>query len=149
MTGDVLGTLRYMSPEQALAKHGLVDHRTDIYSLGVTLYELLTGTPAMAGKDREEILNAITLEEPRPPRVLDTAIPHDLETVVLKAMAKEPVERYATAKELADDLHRFLEHRSILARRPSWLQSVRKWVRRHQAVVTATALTLAGALAVS
>jgi WD40 repeat protein/serine/threonine protein kinase len=149
MTGDVPGTLRYMSPEQALAKHGLVDHRTDVYSLGVTLYELLTGTPAINGKDREQILNALTLDEPRPPRDLDAAIPHDLETILLKAMAREPAERYTTAKELADDLRRFLEHRSILARRPSWLQCVRKWVRRHQAVVTATSLTLAAALAVS
>src|SRR5215831_19018586 len=106
MTGDVLGTLRYMSPEQALAKHGLVDHRTDVYSLGVTLYELLTGMPAVGGKDREEILNRITLEDSQPPRSFDAAIPHDLETIVLKAIAKTPSERYVTARELADDLRR-------------------------------------------
>jgi WD40 repeat protein/serine/threonine protein kinase len=145
MTGDVLGTLRYMSPEQALAKHGLVDHRTDIYSLGVTLYELLTGTPAVNGKDREEILNAITLEEPQPPRALDAAIPHDLETIVLKALAKEPAERYAAAKELADDLRRFLGDRPIQARRPTLLLWLRKWARRHQRAVVLglTALLLA------
>src|SRR5438105_6902207 len=101
MTGDVLRTMHYERPEHALAKHGLVDHRTDIYSLGVTLYELLTGTPAVTGRDREEILNAITLEEPRPPHALDAAIPRDLETIVLKAMAKNAAERYATAQELA------------------------------------------------
>jgi serine/threonine protein kinase/Flp pilus assembly protein TadD len=135
MTGDVLGTLRYMSPEQALAKHGLVDHRTDVYSLGVTLYELLTGTPAMKGKDREEILNAITLDEPQPPRALDSAIPPDLETIVLKALEKNPADRYATAPELADDLRRFLEHRPIQARRPSWGRVAAKWVRRHRGLV--------------
>jgi len=120
MTGDVLGTLRYMSPEQALAKHGLVDHRTDVYSLGVTLYELLTGTPAAAGKDREEILNAITLAEPRPPRAVDSAIPRDLETIVVKAMAKEPVERYASARELADDLHRLWKRGRFKPVRRRW-----------------------------
>ncbi|HEV2947653.1 MAG TPA: serine/threonine-protein kinase, partial [Gemmataceae bacterium] len=109
MTGDILGTLRYMSPEQALAKHGLVDHRTDIYSLGVTLYELLTGFPAVVGKDREQILNAITLDEPRSPRALDPAIPRDLETIVLKAIAKGPTDRYSTARELAEDLQHFLD----------------------------------------
>jgi serine/threonine protein kinase/Flp pilus assembly protein TadD len=142
MTGDVLGTLRYMSPEQALAKHGLVDHRTDIYSLGVTLYELLTGTPAVGGKDREEILNAITLQERRPPRALEAAIPPDLETIVLKAMEKTPTDRYATAQELADDLRRWLDDRPIQARRPSLVQRVRKWGRRHRVAVVATAACL-------
>jgi serine/threonine protein kinase/tetratricopeptide (TPR) repeat protein len=135
MTGDVLGTLRYMSPEQALAKHGLVDHHTDVYSLGVTLYELLTGTPAVKGKDREEILNAITLDEPQPPRALDSAIPAELETTVLKSLEKNPTDRYATAQELADDLRRFLEHRPIQARRPSWGRVAAKWVRRHRGLV--------------
>jgi WD40 repeat protein len=149
MTGDVLGTLRYMSPEQALARHGLVDHRTDVYSLGATLYELLTGRPAVEGQDRQLLLKRIADEEPRRPRALDRGVPADLETIVLKALAKEPAERYATAKELADDLHRFREDRPIKARRPSWLQRLRRWFRRHQAVVTAAATTLAVALAVS
>jgi serine/threonine-protein kinase len=148
MTGDVLGTLRYMSPEQALAKHGLVDHRTDVYSLGVTLYELLTGTPAVRGKDREEILNAITLDEPRPPRRLDSAIPHDLETIVLKAMEKNPTDRYATAQELAEDLHRYLRDESIRAKRPSLVQRARKWARRRRGLVAAGIACLLVALLV-
>src|SRR5262249_19725601 len=102
VSGDLLGTLRYMSPEQALARHGLVDHRTDVYSLGVTLYELLTGRPAVIGKDRQEVLRNIAFAEPAAPRRVDLSIPVDLETVVLKATAKNPRERYATAKDLAD-----------------------------------------------
>src|SRR6202011_909772 len=96
LTGDLLGTWRYMSPEQALAKHGLVDHRTDVYSLGVTLYELLTLQPAFTGRDREELLRQIEREEPCPPRRLNPAIPKELETIVQKAMAKEVAGRYAT-----------------------------------------------------
>src|SRR5437870_7948492 len=86
MTGDLVGTLRYMSPEQALAKRVIVDHRTDIYSLGATLYELLTLEPAFSGHDRQELLRQIAFEEPKPPRRLNRAIPVELETVVLKAM---------------------------------------------------------------
>ncbi len=134
-TGDLLGTLRYMSPEQALARRGVVDHRTDIYSLGVTLYELLTREPPYAGRDREELLRQLALDEPRPPRRWEPRIPADLETIVLKAMAKTVEERYATAQELAEDLRRFLEQKPILARRPTLLERTAKWARRHKGVV--------------
>jgi tetratricopeptide (TPR) repeat protein len=139
MTGDLLGTLRYMSPEQALARRELLDHRTDIYSLAVTLYELLTLEPAFTGRDRQEVLRQIAFEEPRPPRRLNKAIPADLETIVSKAIEKDPPDRYATAQELADDLHRFLEDKPIRAKRPALVQRLRKWARRHLTlVVTAT-----------
>jgi serine/threonine protein kinase len=147
LTGDLLGTLRYVSPEQALARRGVVDHRTDVYSLGVTLYELLTGEPAFNGQDREEVLRQISREEPRLPRRLNRAIPADLETIVLKAMAKRADERYGTARELADDLRRFLEQKPILARRPTLLERAAKWSRRHRAVV-ASAVGMLGLLAV-
>jgi tetratricopeptide (TPR) repeat protein len=152
MTGDLVGTLRYMSPEQALARHGLVDHRTDVYSLGATLYELLTLEPAFAGSDRQELLRRLAEEEPRPPRQVDPAVPADLETVVLKAMAKEPAERYASAQELADDLRRFLGHQPIRARRAGLAARLRKWGRRHRTAVAALAigsLVLVAVLAVS
>jgi hypothetical protein len=136
-TGDLLGTLRYMSPEQALAKRGLVDHRTDIYSLGVTLYELLTREPPYAGRDREELLRQIAFEDPRAPRWWNPQIPADLETIILKAMAKGVEERYATAQELAEDLRRFLEDKPILARRPTLLERAAKWARRHKTMVAA------------
>jgi tetratricopeptide (TPR) repeat protein len=142
MTGDLVGTLRDMSPEQALAKRVVVDHRTDIYSLGATLYELLTLEPAFSGSDRQELLRQIAFEEPRPLRRIDRAIPSELETIVLKAMEKNPADRYATAKELADDLRRWLADEPIRARRPRVVQRACKWGRRHQAAVTAAALLL-------
>ena len=135
MTGDLVGTLRYMSPEQALAKRVLIDHRTDVYSLGATLYELLTLRPAFAGSDRQELLRQIAFEEPMPPRRLERGVPAELETIVLKAMEKNPADRYGTAQELADDLERFLEDEPIRARRPSLAQRWRKWARRHRPVV--------------
>jgi serine/threonine protein kinase len=130
LTGDLVGTLRYMSPEQALARRGVVDHRTDLYSLGATLYELLTLQPAFDGRDREELLQQISLEEPRPPRRLNRATPIDLETIILKAMAKGVEDRYATAEELAEDLRRFLDQKPIRARRPAPWERVAKWSRR-------------------
>jgi serine/threonine protein kinase/Tfp pilus assembly protein PilF len=146
MTGDVLGTLRYMSPEQALAKHGLVDHRTDIYSLGATLYEWLTLRPAVDGKNREEILKRITFEEPRPPRWHSREIPPDLETIVQKAMAKEQGERYVTAQEMADDLGRFMEDKPIKAKRRPLRHRILKWGRRHKPVVWCGATVILAAM---
>ena len=142
ITGDLLGTLRYMSPEQALAKRGYLDHRTDIYSLGATLYELVTLHPAIDGQDRQEVLRKIAQDEPTPPRRLNSSIPRELETILLKAMNKEPGSRYSTAQELADDLYRVLVHEPIRARRPSAFEKVSKWVRRHPSIVIATLATL-------
>src|SRR5262249_39242185 len=135
VSGDLLGTLRYMSPEQALARHGLVDHRTDVYSLGATLYELLTLRPAVGGASKQGIRHRLAFEEPVAPRKLDRSVPAELETVTLKALAKNPGERYATAQELADDLRRWLDDRPTLARPPSLLQRLRKWSHRHRPLV--------------
>jgi serine/threonine protein kinase len=149
-TGDLLGTLRYMSPEQAGGQRVLLDHRSDVYSLGATLYELLTLRPPFDGGDRQTLLRQILHDEPRPPRALDKSVPAELETIVLKALAKAPAERYATARELADDLERYLRHEPIRARRPTWPQRARKWARRHPSVawsaVVLCLLTAAGSL---
>jgi serine/threonine protein kinase len=141
-TGEMVGTLRYMSPEQAAGQRVLVDHRTDIYSLGATLYELLTLQPLFDGPDRHSLLCQIMTDEPAPPRSIDRSIPVELETIVLKALAKAPEERYATAADLAADLRRFLNEEPILARRPSVYERFRKWLRRHPSVAVATVLVL-------
>jgi serine/threonine protein kinase len=141
-TGDLVGTLRYMSPEQAGGQRVLIDHRTDVYSLGATLYELLTLRPIFAGKDRQALLHQILHEEPRPPRSVDRSVPAELETIVLKAVAKTPAERYASARDFADDLQRFLRHEPIRARRTTPAQRVRKWLRRHPSVGIAAVVLL-------
>jgi WD40 repeat protein/serine/threonine protein kinase len=140
LTGDLVGTLRYMSPEQVLAGHAPLDHRTDIYSLGVTLYEVLALEPAFPETNRHVLLRQIAQDEPRPPRRINAAIPPELETIILKAMAKNPGERYATARELADDLRRFLDDKPIWAKRPTLWQRARKWTRRHKQVVVTAAV---------
>ncbi len=142
-TGDMLGTLRYMSPEQASGGRNLVDHRTDIYSLGATLYELLTLQPVCpGGGDHRGLLQHILHEDPAPPRRWCANLPRDLETILLKALGKQVEERYATAQELADDLRRFLEGRPVLARRPGWGERAAKWARRHRSVVVSAAVLL-------
>jgi WD40 repeat protein len=135
VSGDLLGTLRYMSPEQALAGHNVVDHRTDVYSLGATLYELLTLHPAVGGSSKEEVLHRLAFEEPVAPRKLDRSIPCELETVTLKALAKDPRERYATAQEFADDLRFWINDRPIVARPLNLAQRLRKWSQRHRPLV--------------
>ena len=145
LTGDLVGTLRYMSPEQALAKRVVIDHRTDVYSLGATLYELLALQPVFEGNDRQELLRQIAFEEPKLLRRVNKAIPAELEIIVHKALEKNPQDRYATAQELADDLRRWLADQPIQARRPTWRQRATKWSRRHRGVVltASTALVLA------
>jgi serine/threonine protein kinase len=147
-TGDVVGTLRYMSPEQALAKRLVIDHRTDVYSLGATLYELLTLQPVFSGTDRQELLRQIAFEEPKPPRRVDKAIPAELESIVLKALEKSPTDRYGTAQEMADDLRRYVDDKPIQAKRPRLVQRARKWARRHRAVVRAAVVCVLVTLAV-
>ncbi len=147
MTGDMLGTLRYMSPEQARGER-ILDQRTDVYSLGITLYELIVGRPPFPAMDRRELLRQIIDEELAAPRRLAKGVPVDLETIVLKAVAKEPEARYQSAAALADDLRRFVEQRSILARPPSPLRSVSKWIRRHRHLVGVALLTFVAAAAI-
>jgi len=147
-TGDLLGTLRYMSPEQAAGQPGQVDQRTDVYSLGATLYELLTLRPLFAAENRRALLHQILEEEPRPVRSFDRAIPRELDIMTRKALGKTLGERYVSIREMRDDLQRFLNDLPIRARTPSLLERLAKWSRRHRGIVAsgvaALALTVAG-----
>ena len=145
-TGDLLGTLRYMSPEQL---EGQTDSRSDLYSLGLTLYETATLRPAFDETSQHRLFRQVSQQTPRPPRTIVPSIPRDLETIVLKAIARDPSHRYQTAGELADDLQRFLEDRPIHARRTSVFEHAWRWCRRNPAVssLAATALLLLLALA--
>lgn len=146
-TGDVLGTLRYMAPEQF---EGHPDERSDVYSLGLTLYEFLTLQPAFDGYDRNRLMHQITTERPRRPRSVNSAIPRDLETIVLKAIEQNPQHRYQTAGELGDELQRFLEGKTIRARRASIAERIWRWSRRNpmSARLTGASLILLLSLAV-
>ncbi len=150
-SGDVIGTLRYMSPEQAAGRTHLIDHRTDVYALGATLYELLTLRALVDSSDRVQMLRQIESDSPRSLRRYNSAISIDLENIVLKALSKSREERYSSADELAADLKRFLEGHTPLARRPSWLDHSARWVRRHAKGVAVAGLTamvlLVGAVA--
>src|SRR5262249_32832233 len=130
-TGDLPGTLRYLAPECLKAE---ADERSDIYSLGLTLYELLVGRPAFLEMDRVRLLHQIESQGIPAPRKLDRDIPRDLETIVLKATAREPSGRYASAQELSDDLGRFLDGRPIRARRVSAAETLLQWARRNPLV---------------
>jgi WD40 repeat protein/serine/threonine protein kinase len=130
-TGDVLGTVRYMAPERF---RGEGDGRADIYALGLTLYELLTLRPAFDVPDRLQLIEQIKAEDPPRPRALDPRIPRDLETIVFKAIAKDPKDRYPTADDLGEDLRRFLADEPIRARRVGPLERALIWAKRRPAV---------------
>ncbi len=134
-TGDIVGTVRYMPPERF---DGWSDHRSDVYSLGATLYELLTLQPLFGRTRQSELIDKVLHNSPEAPRKLDPKIPRDLETIVLKAIAKEPVHRYATARALGEDLERFLEDRPIRARRSTTLELCWRWCRRNPGLAGAT-----------
>ena len=134
-SGDMLGTLRYMSPEQSSGGRTPMDHRTDIYSLGVTLYEMLMLQPAITGTGYQEIVKQIAEEDPPSPRSIDPNIPLELEIITRKAIAKNPVDRYESASMMAEDLQRWLDDKPILAKPPTWYQRIAKWRRRHSSLV--------------
>ena len=136
-TGGAVGTLRYMSPEQAGGDRRRLDHRTDVYSLAATIYELAAGRPAFPSEEPGVLLHQIMHDDPTPPSEVDRDLPIDLETILLKALQKEPRDRYATAGELADDLDRFLAGRPVLARRPSSWDRIKRWAGRHPASLAA------------
>ena len=142
VTGDMLGTLRYMAPEQASSKRGLIDHRADIYSLGATLYEMLTLQPVFVSGHREELLKQIISDDPIAPRSIESLIPRDLEIIVLKSIEKNPLDRYTTSTDFADDLRRFLANEPIRARPPGVASRLRKWCMRHRVLASTGAMTV-------
>ena len=144
-TGDILGTLRYMAPERF---RGEADARSDVYALGATLYELLTLRPAYADSDRLRLMERIRQGDRHPLRRLAPRLPRDLETIVLKAMAAAPAERYTTAAALAEDLRRFLSDRPIRARPLGPVGRLVRWGRRNPALAAVSGLALLAGCAV-
>jgi len=145
-SGQMAGTPLYMSPEQILAEHRTVDHRTDVYSAGAVLYELLAGRPPFVGATLEQILYRITHERPRPIRAAHAHVPLALETVALKALRRDREDRYETAGELRDDLDRYLDGAPITARPPTRVERLRDALQRPRTWRIATPLLALGAL---
>ncbi len=141
MSGDLIGTMNYMSPEQSQGK--TVDERTDVYSLGATLYELVTGKAAFPGQVRADVFRAIENDEPVAPRKLNPQCPYDLETIILKAMSKSRDDRYLRAADMRDDLRRVQAGQPIHGRRPNVWQRSYRWANKHRSLVAVAGIGIA------
>jgi hypothetical protein len=142
VTGEFVGTPAYMSPEQITAGRVPMDHRTELYSLGATLYELLALRAAFTAQRRDQLLAMVIRKDPPAPRSIDPKIPRDLETICLKCLEKDPDRRYPNAKELASDLRRYLNRFAILARRPGLATRSWMWLKRNPVLAAIALATL-------
>ena len=149
MTGDILGTPGYMAPEQVMEKRNLISERADIYSIGATLYEMLTGRTPFAGASVAETLSLVVNEPPVAPRLLVKSIPESLETICLKCLEKEPDRRYASAAFLRDDLDRFLQGHPIHAKPVSTIERGVRWCRRNPEMAAMRSMSLLGLILVT
>ncbi len=143
LAGAMLGTPRYMSPEQASTATHNIDHRSDIYSLGATLYELLAGRPVFDGDSPVTVIQQILSQEPTALDKVQPNVPRDLSTIVMKCLNKDRIDRYSSARDLAQDLRSVSEGRPIRARRTSKLEIAGKWLKRHQTSVRYSAAVVA------
>lgn len=149
VTGQIIGTPEFMSPEQADGRLGFIDQRSDIYSVGATLYHLLTGQPPFVGETLTNILKAIMTDEARAPSKLVPSVDRDLEIITLKCLEKDLDQRYQSTEELVEDLQRFLADEPIQAKAPSTWERIRRWRRRNRStlrVAFVAALLLLGVL---
>src|SRR5439155_1689330 len=149
-TGEIFGSPGYMSPEQALGTSGKVSAASDVHSLGALLYHLLTGVPPFRGETLQAILLQVLDRDPIAPRQINPNLPVDLETICLKCLEKEPACRYATARQLIEDLGRFLRDEPVLARPLGASGKAWRWSRRHPALalLSGTVLLLLIAVAI-
>ena len=141
--GQILGTPSYMPPEQAAGQGDVVDQRADVYALGAILYALLTGRPPFQAATAMETMIQVLDQDPVPISQLNSTIPRDLETICLKCLQKEPAKRYASAEALADDLQRYLNDEPIVARPPTRVEQLGRWIRKNRATAIGTGLVAA------